>query len=229
VFSDLTIANGGRVEVGGIPMGLGTGSVIRAVNLNIQTGGVLTADYRGFGYSVNNQSYTGPGTPGAQSKGATHGGIGYNNTTNTYGSITSPTSLGSDGYQAFGGGAIKLIVSGNLIVNGTLSANGAADWQGCGSGGSLWIESGDTLSGNGLITANGGGGTSGGGGGRIAISYVTSFFAGLPAVGSYSNLQSISSSVLVKGGYNTGADGVEDGSICVQKMPSSKGSVLIIW
>jgi hypothetical protein len=218
VFSDLTIANGGRVEVGGIPMGLGTGSVIRAVNLNIQTGGVLTADYRGFGYSENNQWYTGPGTPGAADKGATHAGVGYSNATGTYGSANSPTILGSDGKNAFGGGAIKLIVSGNLIVNGTLSANGAADWQGCGSGGSLWIENGNTLSGNGLITANGGGGTSGGGGGRIAIYYASSSFAGLPAVGLYTNQQLISSTVAVKGGYNTGTDGLEDGSIFIEAM-----------
>ena len=50
---------------------------------------------------------------------------------------------------------------------------------------------------------------------RIAIAYGNKGFVGLPAPGLYTNLESISSSVSVKGGYNIGSNGPEDGSIYI--------------
>ena len=150
----------------------------------------------------------------------------------TYGDLLAPTSLGSGGSSwqggnhSAGGGAIKLTVAGTLTVNGTLSAigdsGGLYTGNGGGAGGSVWLNVG-TLAGSGSISANGGigdGGSDGaGGGGRIAITYRHKGFAGLPAPGVYTNLQSISSTVTVKGGYNTSADGPEDGSIDIGQIP----------
>ena len=88
-----------------------------------------------------------------------------------------------------GGGAIHLNVSGTFILNGTLSADGAngeagnyfgnTGAAGGGSGGAVWIQAG-TLSGNGLIHANGGSSefAGGGAGGRITFDYTTSSFSG---------------------------------------------------
>jgi len=117
---------------------------------------------------------------------------------------------------------VKLVVSGTLTVNGTISANGLSnnyiDPPG-GAGGSIWINCG-ALAGTNTIAANAGVNTSvyGSGGGRIAIYYKSSTFSGLPAPGLYTNKESMSSKVIVKGGYNIGSDGPEDGSIYIQKI-----------
>ena len=66
-----------------------------------------------------------------------------------------------------------------------------------------------------MIDASAGTSTYGRGGGRIAIYYKSSTFSGLPAPGLYTNKESISSKVTVKGGYNIGSDGPEDGSIYI--------------
>ncbi|MCK5487919.1 MAG: hypothetical protein KAI86_16990, partial [Desulfobacterales bacterium] len=109
----------------------------------------------------------------------------------SYGSITSPTDLGSGGGEVSlggaGGGAVKLTVTGTVTVNGLITANGANGGAtgsgtdrsgGGGAGGSIWITSG-IFTGSGSITANGGAGNSygydggGGSGGRIAVYYTT--------------------------------------------------------
>jgi len=122
------------------------------------------------------------------------------------------------GDRCGGGGAVKLVVSGTLTVNGTISANSSFTWaQSSGSGGSIWIDCG-ALAGTSTITANSynTGSGYGSGGGRIAIYYHTpSTFSGLPAPGLYTNMESVSSHVTVKGGYNVGSDGPEDGSIYI--------------
>ena len=121
------------------------------------------------------------------------------------------------GDRCGGGGAVKLVVSGTLTVNGTISANSSFTWaQSSGSGGSIWIDCG-ALAGTSTITANSyNTGTYGSGGGRIAIYYHTpSTFSGLPAPGLYTNMESVSSKVTVKGGYLIGSDGPEDGSIYI--------------
>jgi len=216
VFGNLTVY--GTLIPGGMAAGLGTGAVIRAANITVATGGAISADGWGFG--------AGQGPAPATSvwngtNGASHGGIGLYPLGAPYGSATQPTSMGSGGENLGGGGAVKLVVAQTLTVNGTVSANalGGNDRPGS-AGGSVWIDCG-TLAGNGSIRADGAFTTTGagGGGGRIAIKYVTKGFAGLPAPGFYTNKQSISSTVTVKGGYNTSADGPEDGSIYIQTVP----------
>ena len=116
---------------------------------------------------------------------------------------------------------MKLVVSGTLTVSGTISANGQSNYYILppgGAGGSIWIDCG-VLAGTNMITANAGINTSvyGSGGGRIAIYYHTrpSTFSGLPVPGLYTNQESVSSKITVKGGYNIGSDGPEDGSIYI--------------
>ena len=106
----------------------------------------------------------------------------------TYGVFEDPVHFGSGGGPGAGhdggagGGVVRLTVAGNLKVDGAITANGLTDasrvitWGGGGgSGGSICFRAG-TLSGAGLISAEGGDGheapnsrCGGGGGGRIAI------------------------------------------------------------
>ncbi len=119
--------------------------------------------------------------------GGSHGGRGgYGNwdsnvpsqPAKVYDSIRQPALPGIGGWlfheslQADGGGVITLHAGGaTLKLVGDIVADGLAgpSYSGSGAGGSVYMEIG-TLSGQGLITANGGsGGTAGGGGGRIAL------------------------------------------------------------
>ena len=211
-------------------------------NLTVDQGGQVTAD--GCGYWVEQ----GPGSftnfnYASNSVGATYAGIGENGNTNPpYGDPLAPTNLGSGGMPldlgitartyASGGGAIKLMVSDTLTVNGSISADGLNPGRySAASGGSIWLDT-RRLAGTGSIHANGAAKgslvtTGGGGGGRIRIRYGIGGFPGLPGPGLYTNQQAISSTVTVKGGYNTSADGPEDGSISIDKV--SQGSMFKIW
>ena len=225
VFGNLTVQTGATFECGSWLEGYGTGCVIRANNIRIDPWGKITATEQGF------PSYGGPGGAGGSSiTGATHAGVGYTNTTAIYGSPSQPTSCGSGGgYWGWqtGGGAIKFVVANSMTVDGTLSADGFTDHAsyGAGAGGSIWIDT-KSLAGTGKITANGAAQTYGGGGGRVAIKYVSSSFVGLPAQGLYTNQEVISATVTAKGGYHTGADGVEDGSIFISRGVS--GSMFVV-
>ena len=128
------------------------------------------------------------GNGGGGGLGAMPGGV-------TYGDLYFPADFGSGGGNASGssggapvansggagGGLLHLIVSGLLQVDGQILADGGDGSRpfyraGGGSGGSILIECG-TMSGSGIIGANGGAGNSqsgsaragGGGGGRIAV------------------------------------------------------------
>ena len=119
-----------------------------------------------------------------------------------YGTLYTPTALGSGGAEVYpgfagkGGGALKLLCPNSVTVNGVLSANGMAGPQyatsngtvwpywntqpgtrcGGGSGGSLWVVC-NTLTGTGTISAQGGvayGGCNGGGG-RIDLSSISNY------------------------------------------------------
>ncbi|MDD5687086.1 MAG: hypothetical protein PHE88_04555 [Elusimicrobia bacterium] len=160
--------------------------------LNIQAGGKITVDGKGY------PQYKGPGAPtGNTSAGGSYGGFG--GMSSVYGSMYTPTDLGSGGGASApslgtggaGGGAIK-ITANTLTFNGIISANGTnggdgswgGNWPaGGGSGGSVYIKA-NTILGNGTITSNGGNGSdrsdkgNGGGGGRIAIYYNTNSFTG---------------------------------------------------
>ncbi len=173
----------------------GSGVTIAAQSVMVNAGGTITAD--GFGYVA------GAG-PGAGIRGAWGGGGGYGGmggTVNasggeTNGSLNEPLDLGSGGSDggANGGGAIQMIVPETLQVDGLITAGGVGSaWTG-GSGGSIWLEVG-TLSGNGMVRADGGpAGNNGGGGGRIAIYY-------------WSMMGLADSQITVNGGSSSGQPG----------------------
>ena len=168
----------------------GAGIIINAANITLASGAKISADSQGFGANE------GPGVgsvSGDQGAGGSYGGYGGAGASApygfTYGSLSSPTALGSGGardtYGGKGGGAIKLNApTGTVTINGTVSANGhnyTGTRAGGGSGGSIWIIA-DTLEGGGAITAEGRNGVSGygggGSGGRIALEWGTRSFSG---------------------------------------------------
>jgi len=169
-------------------------------NFNLQSGAAILVD--GLGYSGRVGSQTGAGSGGGGTGGSRngggggHGGAGAASSDGSqggaiYDSAFFPEDLGSQGGGSTlgggigggaGGGAIVLQVGGSCTLNGLVSANGIAgtpetyNGSGGGGGGGGTVNIGvATLSGAGMIRANGGGGTgyggAGGGGGRIALSY----------------------------------------------------------
>ena len=152
-------------------------------DLTIDAGGGV--DVTGCGWEGNS---SGPGASGVGGAGASHGGRGsggsgstkYNGGTGAcYGSIRYPVANGSGGrwvnktYNSYGGGSLKLTVSGTIANNGRISADGDVAQYYSGSGGSAWVTA-KQLTGAGSISANGGPITTGqwyaaGGGGRVAV------------------------------------------------------------
>jgi hypothetical protein len=134
----------------------------------------------------------GPGAGGAYG-GASHGGSGGTGgeawTGSTYGSSNAPVEPGSGGgaYSGSygpggdGGGAVRILASGQVYVDGSINADGHARYQhhaGGGAGGSIHIRCSSIAGTTGSITANGGEGRHGGGGGRIAVYSVTDRYEG---------------------------------------------------
>lgn len=160
----------------------------------------VTGSGLGGGRSTNFFGASGAGhasTGGvAQYTGSLAGGVSYN----TDGlQVFEPTDLGSGGgggavsgsLGGYGGGAIKIITTENLINNGNINSDGgdaniAGNYAGGGSGGSLWISVGGTLSStNGVFSARGGAASlnngqnrGGGSGGRISFSYGSANLSG---------------------------------------------------
>ncbi len=203
-FGRITVQSQGLLLLKGDEAG-GEGVTLNADSMTIESGGAISAD--GLGYGPDR----GPGHGGEgvaedqQGGGGGHGGpggrgYGLENGGSSYGDVLLPLTLGSGGgsnHDAFGGkggGAMRLIVNGELILNGTISANGSAgqtNWEngyagGGGAGGSIWITA-AALSGSGKVQANGGQGGygwsrpegysygqygGGGAGGRIRIDVV---------------------------------------------------------
>jgi hypothetical protein len=167
--------------------------------VTIQAGGGVIVDGQGTGgqgaggtFVSNNITTGGGGGYGGYGGGSARGAVGGN----SYGSISFPETFGSSGGAGagvapnnrggLGGASLQLTATGGLELDGMLSANGSAgvgQASGGGSGGSIWVTAG-TISGSGIITANGGagepslGGGGGGGGGRIALSLGTNHFSG---------------------------------------------------
>ncbi len=147
-------------------------------NLIVGTSGVLDAGCAGTYKAGRNMGFTynaGPGTPTGGNSGASYGGYPGGSAQPTYGSVTSPSALGSGGANnsmagGEGGGAIRLIVTHNTVLNGTISATGGngAVPGGHGAGGSIWLTT-KALSGVGSMDASAGAGGYGSGGGRIAV------------------------------------------------------------
>ena len=116
--------------------------------------------------------------------GGSYGGLGSpNGTPNVvYGDFRNPNELGSGGGTDLGngnGGGLVRITAAALILDGEIAANGKDGYdyynRASGSGGGIRIDV-DTLSGSGVIRANGGNGSQdggSGGGGRVAVYYAT--------------------------------------------------------
>ena len=159
--------------------------------------------------------------------GGSYGGLGgiFDGTPNpVYGNMTAPESLGSGGSRGYytsqlggdGGGRFKLETI-NFISDGLISANGlngGGGQAGSGSGGSLYIVS-STLSGEGMIRADGGSSEVGGGGGRIAVYYIDISFLDSSAIralgGSGSYARGGNGTVFLKGIGETNGTLVVDG------------------
>jgi hypothetical protein len=146
-------------------------------DLTVNNGGRI--DVTGCGFSNNDGSAPGwPTTRQGGSYGGL-GSYENGSTGSTYDSALAPVRLGSPGSNwgnpVAGGGAIKMTVSGALTISDSIKANGNRE-NFSGSGGSIYLTAG-TISGTGIIDASGGASASPGiattgGGGRIAI-YLT--------------------------------------------------------
>ncbi|MDB6121365.1 MAG: hypothetical protein JWQ71_358 [Pedosphaera sp.] len=174
INNNLTITGSATIQAGGGFLADGTGSA--------------AGQGTGAGKTLSSTSITGGG--------ASYGGIGSYSAAGasngpTYGSVSQPIDAGSGGGAgtsafngAAGGGQIHITVTGTLLVDGKISAEGNSATNpasGGGSGGSIFLTVG-TLSGAGLISANGGFGADAGGsgaGGRIAIYYTSNNFTGV--------------------------------------------------
>jgi adhesin/invasin len=176
---------------------------LTTTNLTVDATSFISADATGYHNqaqykfrTVGNQDvygWTGTVFNSTDAAGASYGGVGGSASlgtywpSRTYGSFYYPVYLGTSGAcwgngtpstcGESGGGAIRLAVSGTSQIDGVVSANGQNDGNTGGSGGSVYIQTG-TLSGAGIIRANGQQNSStswgGGGGGRIAIFYTNS-------------------------------------------------------
>lgn len=145
-----------RVRVGG-DFTLGTGAVFNV---------------KGKGHGKGQGPGAGGNTGGNGAPAASHGGMGAAAFNPTYGSIVSPTNLGS-GADSLGGGAVWLAVNGTATIEGTITAGVLVPSLAAGSAGSILVEAG-SLAGGGLLDASvpynvTGSNQRGGGGGRIAV------------------------------------------------------------
>jgi hypothetical protein len=157
-----------------------------ATNVTIQSGGGILSDgtwtstFPGAGQSVNSIGGGGGGA-GLGGTGGTNAAGGVQ--TVAYSVATSPGGVGGAG-GGFGGGGINLAVPGKLQLDGRISANGAPGISfnsGGGGGGSVRLSA-RTISGTGIISANGGAGNNlggGGAGGAIAFYVDTNLFSGV--------------------------------------------------
>ncbi|WP_413582712.1 beta strand repeat-containing protein [Bdellovibrio sp. HCB288] len=194
----------------------GLSSTLAANNISVDSSSQITAT--GLGYGSD-----GPGSEITEYPGASHGGAGGtgDNGSSTwaskpvYDNTYQPVQLGSGGYtETTGGGAIRILVVGQLQMNGGLSADGTSsmsDGNGGASGGSLLIYAG-SFTGSGLISVNGGngsgygnGGGGGGGGGRIAflIAGANSYTGTMTATGGSSGVGSGGANDATAGGNGT--------------------------
>ena len=181
ITSNLTVNGGTWQHAGNSTTNAYRLFVTVGTNFTLGTGGTFSA--YALGYAAKN----GPGAGRGDSSGGSYGGrAGYNNTPPlpyTYGSVLTPTDLGSGSFGHStagnaGGGAVWINVGGAAIVDGKITVDGLkplsggkpANADGGGAGGSVYIRSG-TLGGKGVISADGGQDSwhGGGGGGRVAL------------------------------------------------------------
>ncbi len=156
-----------------------------ANNLTLAAGSSILADLKGYPLGQGPGTSTGNGGAGYGGRGGTVGG-GPGGA--SYGSAIAPADMGSASSSGLGGGAVHLEAIGTLTLDGTVSANGGngtgQNTAGGAAGGGVWISAG-TISGAGMVSADGGGSYNdmwtaggGGGGGRIAVHYGVNSFTG---------------------------------------------------
>jgi len=143
-------------------------------DMTIASGAVVSACAKGFPYGI------GPGADTGAWKAGSHGGRGRTSTGVCYGSLTKPVTFGAgmSHDKLYGGGGVKITVTGDLVNNGRIDADGdreVAFNRSTSAGGSVWVTA-ATLSGSGCIEANaypfGKTATvthAGSGGGRVAV------------------------------------------------------------
>jgi hypothetical protein len=172
----------GSSGAGGILLIPSSGLVtIKASDMNIESGGQISSDWRGCAAAVGCGSGgigVGGSSTGSGAGGASHGGRGGNSgnssggkgSLSTYGSSTFPITRGSGGGNGdatgvggAGGGAYKIEVINTLTLNGFLTAQGqnginsAVSGGGGGSGGSIQVIT-NILGGSGNFSTKGGNG-----------------------------------------------------------------------
>jgi hypothetical protein len=187
-FGGTLFVRGGAIV--GPPAGDDTLHITAARGVRVLANSAISADARGFA------ERTGPGTSsylgGGAGAGGGHAGAGGNSNNvaggGTYGSITSPTTMGSGGSgnccssAGAGGGVVRITSLGDFVLDGRVGANGqgvsAGSVGGGGAGGSVFISvnpssaSTFSIASNARLEAKGGssaGDWGGGGGGRIAL------------------------------------------------------------
>ena len=172
INGNATIQAGGGINVDGLGASGGSGQGAGRYYVSGSTYYLGGAGYGGYG-GANSPSYPVGGTVYGPTVNLAFSGSG--------GGQVLPNYIGG-----WGGGYVRLIVTGTLQMDGRISANGGNGsglGGGGGSGGTVSLSPG-TLTGAGAITANGGNGgagnpnSGGGGGGRISISLFTNRFAG---------------------------------------------------
>lgn len=187
VAETVTVQSGGIVTCAGPATGESDRSRVQisCTDLTVGAGGKIDVNYMGYQWGCG--SAWASKSPTTYQAGS-HGGVGGNASGDTYGSLEEPTDLGSGGGVASGktncegGGAVKIVATGNVLVHGTISADGRGrgNWcGGSGAGGSVMISC-RTVDGTGKVTANGGSPScnidriytcGAGGGGRVSVRY----------------------------------------------------------
>ncbi len=128
---------------------LSGGLITHAVNstsevnkLNVTVYGNLAIDPGGV-VNVTEKGYAAGRGPGNGSSTGSYGGAGQSGGP-CYGSIIAPTNCGSGGQNCAGGGAIRLIVTGETRNDGLICSDGGSVDR-AGSGGSIWLTSGTLI------------------------------------------------------------------------------------
>ncbi|PCJ54990.1 MAG: hypothetical protein COA79_21320 [Planctomycetota bacterium] len=158
--------------------------LVLITHLTIDAGSKIDVNTKGYltGYTNGNLVNSLTNTSAGGSYGGTGGeGDVASGTNPVYGNLKNPDQHGAGGTSSSGnasGGGLIRIVSGQMIINGNIYADGEYGSTGgvspAAAGGGIYLSTG-TISGGGIVTANGGYTlkiTRGaGGGGRIAIIY----------------------------------------------------------
>jgi len=139
-------------------------------HVTVEEGGRISA--KGKGYLVSDGPTASSGIHAGLSR-RSNSAVEYH----CYGSITRPVSLGGYGQHtdSWGGGAVRLTVTGVVTNNGSIDADGALASHYSGAGGSVWVTA-KEITGGGNISANGGEASGNamsdkgpGAGGRVAL------------------------------------------------------------